>query len=609
MESQTAPTKSRSVKAFVLGLVIGVVVAAIGAFFYLSRPDSDASTRELATGGFGRLDRESEDVKRSDVVSEVQRLQQLIQHQSAFERLVTLRDATADARPGFLVALFAQADYLPQASQRDEIQAALARQLAQLDPQATLDHIYALPDIRKDRLIGVVFQEWSVDELDESIEYAKGMQTERRRVALEGILRSRIDLSDSARREIATQLGNEQLILDQWAKFRDQESIDDALSEWNNFQKDHGGMIEELSPNQRNLLVNIARIWIVRDGFSDLVQGMNVSLTDYSATVSLIELLLDDLIAADPTLVLEAATGMTDEVRSIVMKALASLAARNPETAFEIAAMMEGSSNQIVLQRAALGAWIEADPKGVLEARDGLPAEFKPWIEQTALMSMVRTLPEEVPPFIPTITDKTQMEIVVINLGLNWARKDPMAVFEWLQSEPEAKPWYGHVLSDVMENLTRQDPQKAMRFALEQPIDDYYEGAGWEVSVVWSIAQTDIDAAVELIDHARDEVTREYMLESIGRQIRNQGQYKRAIDWAENLKEESRNEYYERTVLGWAIGNPEHLYENLDSLPSENIKEYAANMLIGLHESQKAFSEEQIEELRKYLPDEESESQ
>lgn len=609
MESPTVPTKSSSVLALVLGLLIGVVVAAIGAFFYLSRPDTDAATRDLVTGSFDLLDGESGNVKRSDVVSELQRLQQLIQHQSAFERTVALHGATADARPEFLVALFAQADYLPQASQRDQIQAVLTRQLAQLDPQATLDHIYALPNVRQDRLIDVVFQEWSVDELDNSIEYARGMQAGRKRAALEGILRSRINLSDSARREIAIQLGNEQLILDQWAKFRDQEFIDDPLSEWSNFLTDHGGIVEELSSNQRSLLVNIARTWIVRDGFSDVVQGMNVSVTDYSATVSLIELLLDDLIADDPTLVLEAATGMTDEVRSIVMKALASLAARDPEMAFEIAVMMEGSSNQIVLQRAALEAWIEADPKAVLEARDGLPIDFKPWIEQTALMSMVRTLPEEVPPFIPTITDKTQMEIVVINLGLNWARKDPMAVFEWLQSEPEAKPWYGHVLSNVIENLSEQDPQQAMRFALEQPIDDYYEGAGWEVSVVWNVAQTDIDAAVELIDHARDEVTREYMLASIGRQIRNQGQYKRAMDWAENLKEESRKEYYERTVLGWAIGNPEQLYENLDGLPSENIKEYAAKLLIDLHEPQKAFSEEQIEELKKYLTDEEPESQ
>ena len=591
MEPRSVPPKSRNMPALFLGLLIGVVVAGVGALFYVNRSGLDMHMQDSAAASFDQLERKSGDIKQSELVVELQHLQELIQQQSSFERAATLQHAISDARPEVLVALFAHADDLPKASQRDDIQRALVRQLSQLDPKATLNHIDALPEVRRNHLIGIVFQEWSVVDLEKAIGFAVELQNGHQTAALEGILRSRIDLSETARWEIARQLGNEQLILDQWARIKGQEAIDDPLSAWGDFLTVHGSDFEGLSPDQRSLLVNIALAWIGRDGFVDVVQGMSMSLADYGSSISLVEFVLEDLIADDPTLVVEAASSMSEEVRSIVRKALANLAARHPEKAFEIAVMMEGSSNQVVLQRAAIRAWIQADPKAVLEARDGLPLSFKPWIEQSALMSMVKTLPEEVPPFIPTITDKTQMEIVVINLGLNWARKDPMAVFEWLQSEPEAKPWYGHVLDDVIENLTKQDPQQAMRFALELPTDEYYDGVGWEVSVVWTVAQRDIDAALELIDHARDEKTRDYMLMSIGAEIRNRGQYKRAMDWAENLKEASREKYYENVVLGWAANNAESLYANMDTLPSDHIKEYAANLLIILNEPQRAFTE------------------
>ena len=606
MEPRVATPKPRNVPAFVLGLLIGVVVAGLGAYFYITRAESDLHSAYLGSDTANQQDGVLGNIKHSDTAGEMRQLQELIQHQSAIERAVTLQRATAGASREELVALFEHAAILPQATQRDQIQAAIVRQLAQLDPRSALSHIDPLPGVRRSRLTGIVFQEWSVMDLEKALEFAVDLRNGNQMAALEGILRSRIDLSDTALWDIARQLGNEQLILDHWARFTDQGGIDDPSFAWGDFLTIHGGEVDRFSLDQRNLLVNIARAWIVRAGIGDMIQGMSITQTDYGASVSLVEFLLESLVADDPSIVVDAAASMNDEVRSIVMNALANLAARDPESALKIAVMMEGASNQVVLQRAALGAWIDADPKAALEARDGLPHEFKPWIEQQALMSMVSTLPEEVPPFLSTITDATQIEIVVINLGRNWAQKDPMAVFEWLESEPKAKPWYGHVLNNVIENLTKQDPEKAIRFALEQPVDDYYGGFGWEVAVVWTVAERDIDAALALIDHARDEGTRDYMLQSIGGVIRNRGEYERAMDWAEHLKDESRETYYVHVVLGWVSDNPVELYEYMEKLPSDAIKEEAAKLLTALHETQQALTGEQIESLSKYLSAEES---
>ena len=594
---------------FFIGLSIGVVGAGLGTYFLVENLRSDPFPSQIESEEEPPLIAGIEVTDDSILVKiDLDGLPRLLLPKSSFERAITLQSVTDRDTELELLRLFKNVETVQPASLRDEIQAALVRQIAQERPKNALDQVSSLPEVRRIPLVDIVFQEWSVKDLQRSIESAENMDDEDRTAALEGILRSRIDLTDDVRREIALQLGGEQVILNQWAIASNQEDFDDPSAEWSKFLTNHGKDVQTLSADQIGLLKSIARSWIRLDGFGAMAQVMSTSLDDYRTSVSVIEVLLKQVVIQDPRVVVEAARGMNSEVRSIVLQALTNLAERDPEAAFEIASMMEAGSSQVALQRAAVRGWIEADPKAVLEARATLPDEFQSWAEQSSLMSMVRTMPEEVPPFIPTIKDKTQMEIVVTNLSLNWARKDPMAVFEWLQAEPEAQKWYGNVLSDVLEGLTERNPEEAIRFALEQPPREY-DGVGREVSVVWKVAQTDVDAAVSLIDHARDEKTRDSMYESIGIVLINQAQFKRAMDWAENLKEEQREEYWERVVNMWASGNPEQLYEEIDTLPSDKLRETAADWLIGANEYKKAFSAEQIEKLKKYLPEEAFENQ
>ena len=542
------------------------------------------------------------------ITIDIDGLRLLLKAKSSYERAITLQDVIGRRTELELLKLFADVENIQPTSLRDEIQSAIIRRLAKGRPRNALDQLAALAEVRRMPLIEVVFEEWSVNDLNPSIEFAKSINGKSKIAALKGILGSRIDLPDDVRRGIALQLGNEQFILDQWAAQTIQDDFDDPSAEWTDYLAIHGGNFQELSPDQMSLLASIARSWIGQDGFGPMAQAISSSLNDYDDSVSVVELLLNHLVIHDPRVVLEAAGDMSSEVRSIIVQALTNLAKINPEAALEIASLMESGGSDVVLQRAAIGGWIETDPKSALESLARFPDAFQDWIKQRSLMSMVQSMPEEVPQFIPIVSDGTQMEIIVNNLALNWARKDPMAVFEWLQSEPKAQKWHGDVLDSVIENLARKDPEEAIRFALEQPPREY-DGVGWEDSVVWNIAHTDIDAAVALTDRARDEKTRASMYRSIGQVLINQAQFERAMDWAENLKEEKRGEYLERVVSSWVWGNPEQLYASMDDLPSDRLREVAAEWLIDTNVHQKAFSEEQIEQLRKYLPEESSESQ
>ena len=607
-ESSTNPPKSRKAPAFLVGLIVGLVAAGIGAFFFVDRPGDDSMSFAQTSVVVEQSEVGANATESPSQITDVSDLEALLTQKSSYGRAISLQRIMAGAGKIELNRLFLLADELSPSDLRDETQSAIVQRLGRVDPKNTLQKVDAFPKVRRNRLIGSVFQEWSSTDLEGSIEFAKDLSDDRKTAALAGILRSRIDLSDSARREIASQLGNEQFILDQLANLSGHDAIDDPALAWREFATLHGTDIEKLSPDQRALLGRIALSWASRDDFGSMLQTLSASLADYDASVAIVGLLFDEVVVADPRIVLDAAVGMDPEIRAIVVNALENLAATNPAVALEIAAMMESGSTLVVLQRAVIGAWMDADPKAVLDARNSMADEFREWIEQSALMSMVRTLPEEVPPYIPTIKNDRAKEIVAINLSLNWARKDPMAVFEWLESEPEVKPWYGHIFSQVLENLTNRDPEEAMRFALGQPPREY-DGIGWESAVVAKVAQSDMDAAHGMTDRARDEQTRDSMMRSLGQVLINQAQFEQAMDWADKLKEEQRDEYMERVVTSWVWGNPEQLYEKMDELPTDNLREIAADWLIDADEHQKAFTAEQIEELKKYLPEESSESQ
>ncbi|MCY3884224.1 MAG: hypothetical protein OXG24_04835 [Gammaproteobacteria bacterium] len=597
----------RNPVAFVLGLLVGAVAVGLVTYLNVEGLDSGEFVRQSKRVDTKHVGETSDGFRTNAIELSIPELQSLIEIQDPVGRAITIYGAIDKAGTRELQGLFVRVESVRPPSLRDEIQIVLVRRLAQLDPRITLDHISTLAEARRIPLVDVVFQEWSVSDLAGATEIAKGMENPYRAAAFGGILHSRIDLSDDELRDIAHLLDSEQVFLNQLAVNGDRADIEDPSAEWSEFLSTHGSDIARLSQDQRGLLLRIARAWVRSDGFGQMIQQISTSIDEYDAVVSVIEMVLDEVVSDDPSIALDLSANMSSEISAVVLQALANLAKRDPDRALEIASMMKASDYGVVFQRTVIRAWMGADPKAVLLERARLPEEFGDWIARRSLLSMVRVNPEEVPEFIPTITDEITMELVVNNLALNWARKDPMAVFEWLQSEPKAKPWYERVLSKVIENLARRDPEEAIRFALEQPPREY-DGVGWESVVVSNVAHSDIEAAVKLTDNARDEKTREDMLLSIGLVLRDQGQFKKAMEWAENLKQEQRNGYYEITVMFWASQFPEQLYEEMDSLPSDEIRAVAAERLIVYEEFQKAFTAEQIEVLKKHLPSEGSDS-
>lgn len=601
--------RSRRVLPLLIGLLVGLAIAGGGALLFLAQtsPESagsrefvhDGSTSEGTQNG----DRLTEDrsLRSIDSLSE---LEAHLGSMSTFERSMGLQEFVSQLGLSQLTRLRREADGTNTPSFLNQFEEAVTRDIALVDPRGALSIAYSGTEERRNRHVSIVFQEWSIANLDAAIAHASTFSGSMRNAALEGILRSRIDLSDEERQEIARGLGNEQFALDQQAIASLNDSLPDPEERWSEFLSFHGSKIEQLSEVQQDLLVDIAHSWIEQRGLVEAISGISNATNNYDDSVAIVGLLLQQVLSEDPRLGLGTAAQMSSEVRSIIVNGLAIWAKQDPESAMEIASLMESDGTRLMLRRAAIGAWMKVEPRAVIDAKERLPEVLHPWIEQAALLSMGRTSPASVPQYLSGITNETTKEIVAINLALNWAREDPMAVFEWAISDPQIEKWQHSVLRDAFTNMAKQDPEKAFRLALEQPA--MYESVGWEASVVDTVARSDLDSAMSMLDRVRNDETREETLTWIGQSFMNSGQYDRALEWSEKLKEESRTDFLTRMFWQFPLTSKDIHKSALDRLPTDELREEAAKTLLSRNEWDKKLTPKQIEELNQYVSEESS---
>ena len=110
--------------------------------------------------------------------------------------------------------------------------------MAGFDPLTALRQIDQLPVHSHFFLTELVFQEWSFRDLNDAVAHAKTLSTTQRMAAVQGILKSRDDLSSSLRDEIASQVGGEQFVLHMLAQSSKDEAIEFPEIAWDSLLGD-----------------------------------------------------------------------------------------------------------------------------------------------------------------------------------------------------------------------------------------------------------------------------------------------------------------------------------------------------------------------------------
>jgi hypothetical protein len=91
---------------------------------------------------------------------------------------------------------------------------------------------------------------------------------------------------------------------------------------------------------------------------------------------------------------------------------------------------------------------------------------------------------------------------------------------------------------------------------------------------------------------------------SVGMTLAQNGDFDRAIALGRQLPEASRTIYTGTVVSSWSIANPIKVVEEIDQLPTDDLKAQAALMALSGNQQQKKLSRDQVEKLKTYMPEE-----
>ncbi|MXW52467.1 MAG: hypothetical protein F4Z66_00465 [Gammaproteobacteria bacterium] len=199
----------RYVVQFVGGFAVTSLMAAIGfSFVRLLLSEGGAYVNENTTASSAQT-QHSGQAKALSVRDSVPSamLAEIGSIQSGFKRAIALDGYLVQADSNVLNQLFVQTRSIAPTRTRETVQEELLRRFATIDPVRALDLLNGRSRLEQERLLGVVFQEWSSTDLDSAREHARTLEPySLRQIAYGAMLEVRENLTTSETQQIARQL-------------------------------------------------------------------------------------------------------------------------------------------------------------------------------------------------------------------------------------------------------------------------------------------------------------------------------------------------------------------------------------------------------------------
>lgn len=499
---------------------------------------------------------------------------------SQFGRSAMLHEFLRERNAAEVGQLLQGAEEVNPARLRSEIQVAGIRRLAQLDPEQAVALADSFTSPIRKTMMYVLFGEWSVSDLKLAVEHASGLDSMDRRNALEGVLDSRTDLSDSDRLDVARTLGHDQVFLDTEALRLARTSIGDPQAAWEEFISDHSGDVDALSDAQLTLLRHITTSWVEKGEelkFSgDVTLGVaaatNVALRNDRGNGSAVQLLLE------------------------------TWARSNPHSALRLAKAIQNAEFSARMQEAVISTWIEVDSSGLIDALESIPVVQRDGIQQQALLALADQDPTAAAMHLGSIADEEAKSTVATSIVLSLARTDPQSAYEWLQSDPEIEEMRSGLIRSLVVDVTGRNPQLALKWALDESPST--RGWGLEQSVISELASLGrYDEAIEMVPKARDVENQEWSYVWIGNVLVTRGKGDKALQLLEEMPEKFHNLYLAQVTSNWANVEADIIYENFANLPSDEVKEQVAAALLQQNTFLHVLTKEQLLSIKDHIPE------
>ncbi len=446
-----------------------------------------------------------------------------------------------------------------------------------------------------------VFAEWSISDLDTAVASIGKLDNKLQKVALESLLSTRDDLSDSHWQDLARSFEAEDLADRLINESRTFGFLEDPEAAWNALTGDGFDLVSQL-----DLATGIATQWMEQSGFGVLPLVLE-SIAGKSGYNILLEKLIDSATESNPQGLLDFALGLDDSHRVTVHGRITyAWGRRDPFAAVQAVLASKQDVQMRVNLQMVLRLWALSNPQEMFEKRSYMPRPVQIEGLGYALTEIAKTDPDQALQQLTNLKgefdDTSTLSKSLVN---GWAEEDPRAALEWVTSNSsELGSGFLYLMSDVLAKLVQSNPQEAFSIAVSQPPLPY--GEGIEVRLIREFTRFDLETAIDLLPQVREEF-RQSVYYHMSYTFAERGQSRRALELVDNLPESEQELYYDRVLSSWARYGTEDLFQEIENLSSEDLKSLAAYHLARFHGSTPVLTKERLDHAKTLMKERELE--
>ena len=536
----------------------------------------------------------------ADRIETLEDLQDLSKFENGFQRNAALHLRLLQSDEQELMSLIEKAQEISRKSLRDTVSRQILHRLTTLNPILALDQVEGFPSADHEGFVELIFEEWSLLDLDKAIYHAGSLDRNKRLLALSGILKARDDLPKQDHREIAVQLGLTHYEFESLSRDIEQRVIASPETEWEELAND-----EQSDLSQVATFIEAAESWIERDGL-EAIQRIYAMTTDWQILFPVLSTALHKTTLNDPQTTFENSLNLDFDTGDFLVRSIIqSWSTFDPQAAFDAVTTLESNALRVQLQDSVIRTWGRKDPHDLLSHIDRLPQSVKDLGREHAVVSLSRSSPEEAAGLFAK-SEFGNKELSIANaIAMNWSNQDAYAALDWVLTDPEVFNIQQELLNVVLGNLVKKDPGLAMDIALKRPIEPNEKGL--EAAVIGQLAYTDVQSALQMLPKVREGETKKAAFTWVGSQLIRDGEIEQALGLLERMQDTEQEDYISSIVETWAFSQPDDLVERLDELPSEELRSRAVYSLISFNQFRKAITDDQIDSIKEFLTEDDLE--
>ena len=575
---------------FGAGLAVGIFsVLAIQKFI----PSNERSTQDVAQNEVQRTGTKNTEAVSTSIAIEIEKFQSTFDQLSVVDRQIELHTSLSSATEPQLRDWWSQSQAIERLSHREAIQSAILRKFAAINPYGALEYIGNTSNFQVEAMLMSLFTEWSISQLEDAIEAASTLSGPRRRIALKAILKTRDDLSETRRHEIAIQIGEEDTFLKFVSDTRASQSIEKPWESWDLLINDE---VDEYL--QTESLAMVIEAWREQVGFEVL---SNIYQTEIDNNRIKQQLVLT-IAQVDLAGALDYTRGLPENEQLYLSRIIAREWASNDAQAALIAvSTFEPTSLASRLENDVVTVWARTRPNEAIENIESISEEFRIGTLERAFSQVASEDPMEAIAKLSTAEKYVgNTSSIVLRIVYQWSSQNPEAAVDWVvMNYEEEDPVRRTLLEEVLLQLARQDPNKAFDFAIAQPVPS--EGIGLEYVVMGVITQeNNVDLAMKLLPRVH-ESSKPFIYGSVATALVREGRTNDALELGTEMKENQQRFFYSRVFREWAKSKPKDLFESLADMTTDELKSQAAMQLILSNRSEPVLTDEQVEQARSLL--------